>query len=411
MRAFTRAAIGCGLLLAAALIARPALALDCTVTPSACPQIGEVKTGLDFWGPMTFKDGGVVADRGRVIYATGQIVDDTATKFDAFLKSAGVQPGALVVFHSPGGSLGVGMEMGESIRKNSLRTAVGQAQPSSQSGNALAALLTAEPTSGVCASACSFAFLGGVHRTVPKGSLYGVHAADLETKALAGTDLLFLGQQLAALMSAYLEEMGIDPGLLPLLANYNSSQGQIDYMQAADMAKLKVTTAFNTVWSLVDDGGVIALVGSNPESSAVPGNNDDLILGCVGMPRRVVMRIDYLPEAYNAGELPGTAKSSPAAFTLLVGGFSLTGFKANSVANGQPTSINIATTDALAPLSMADLHHVTTTIAVTSPIATLLGGSDIVTFSFKGLVAPVGEVNFDLSDGRQEISDYVSDCQ
>ncbi len=270
MRAFIRGAMGGCLLLAAALVARPALAVDCTVTPSACPQIGGVTTGLDFWGPMTFKDGGNVADRGRVIYATGQIVADTATKFDAFLKSAGVQPGALVMLHSPGGTLVVGMQMGESIRNNSLRTAVGQLQASNQSGGTLVALLTAEPTSGVCASACSFAFLGEVHRTVSKGSLYGVHAADLETKTLAGTDLLFLGQQLAALMSAYLEEMGIDPGLLPLLAHYNSAQGQIDYMQAADMAKLKVTTAFNTVWSLVDDGGIIALVGSNPEIERGP---------------------------------------------------------------------------------------------------------------------------------------------
>jgi hypothetical protein len=410
MHAFTRGAIRCGLLLAAALLGRPALAVDCTVTPSACPQMGGVTTGLDFWGPMTFKDGGVVADRGRVIYATGQIMADTETKFEAFLKSASVQPGTLVMLHSPGGTLVVGMQMGETIRKDSLRTAVGQLQQSNQSST-LVALLTAEPTMGVCASACSFAFLGGVHRTVPKGSLYGVHAADLETKTLAGTDLLFLGQQLAALMSAYLEEMGIDPGLLPLLAHYNSAQGQIDYMQAADMAKLKVTTAFNTVWSLVDDGGIIALVGSNPESSAVPGNSDDLILGCVGTPRKVVLRVDYLPEAYNAGELPGTARSSPAAFTLLVAGFSLTGFKANSVVNGQPTLINIAATEALAPLSIADQHHVTTTIAVTLPVATLLRGSDIVTFSFKGMVTPIGEVNFDLTDGRQEISDYVSDCQ
>jgi hypothetical protein len=359
---------------------------------------------------MTFKDGGVVADRGRVIYATGQIVADSATKLEAFLKSAAVQPGALVMFHSPCGVLIVDMQMGETIRKNSLRAAVGHAQPSNQS-SMLVALLTAAPTKGVCASACSFAFLGGVRRSMPTGSLYGVHAADLDAKALAGADLLFLGQQLAALMSAYLEEMGIDPGLLPVLANYNSAQGQIDYMPTAQMAQLKVTTAFGTLWALVDDGGVIALVGSNPTSSAIPGNNDDLIFGCVGTPRQAVMRIDYLLEAYNAGELPGTARSSPAAFTLLVSGYSRTGFKTNAVTRGQQTLINIATSDALAPLSMADQHHVSTAIAVTSPIATLLKGSDILTFSFTGLETPVGEVNFDLTDGRQEISDIIADCR
>ncbi len=410
MHGFIRGVLWSGPLLAAALFARPALAVDCTVTPSACPQIGGVATGLDFWGPMTFKDGGAVPDHGHVIYATGQIVADTAAKFAAFLKSANVQSGTVVELHSPGGVLIQGMQMGESIRNASLRTAVGQAQPSNQS-TTLVALATAQPTKGVCASACSFAFLGGVHRSVPNGSLYGVHAADLDTKSLAGTDLLFLGQQLAALMSAYLQEMDIDPGLLPVLANYNSAQGQIDYMQPADMAKFKVTTSFSTIWSLIDDAGVIALVARNPASSSIPGNNDDLILGCIGTPRHVVMRIDYMPEAYNSGEAPGTPKSSPAAFTLLVSGFSLTGFKEANVTNSHPMLVNVANSDAIDRLNIADQHHVSTTLAMTSPIAALLEGSDVMTFAFKGSAASLGQVNFDLTGGKQEISDYIGDCQ
>jgi hypothetical protein len=45
------------------------------------------------------------------------------------------------------------------------------------------------------------------------------------------------------------------------------------------------------------------------------------------------------------------------------------------------------------------------------PVADLLKASDTLQFSFKGQVASVGQVNFDLTDGHQVISDYIAACQ
>jgi hypothetical protein len=249
--------------------------------------------------------------------------------------------------------------------------------------------------------------------TVPNGSLHGVHAAEISDVPATATlgDLYYFGQVTAAQTSAYLEEMGIDPGWLYVADQCAAGKNQILFLTAAQMTQFKATSAFTTQWTLLDDNGLIAVAGTNSESSAIPGSFDDLILGCVGTPRRLVMRVDYLPEAYNHGQLAGATRSSPTAFALLVSGFSLSGFKSNAVANNQPTLINVAAPEAVAPLSVADLHHVTTTIAVTPPVADLLKASDTLQFSFKGQLAPVGQVNFDLTDGHQVISDYTAACQ
>jgi hypothetical protein len=431
MNAFIRRATGSRLFMAAILLAA-SLSRAASQTPTStcydetksdpCTAIAGVTTGKDFCGPMTFRDGGVVPGYGRVIYVIGtfmsptsksdtNILDNSAQGFEDFLKTASVPPGALVVLHSPGGAVNAGFAIGETIRKNSLRTMVGQPQAPDTS-TPLKALATAAPGKGVCASSCSIAFLGGARRIVPNGSLYGVHAAEISNVPATATlgAIYYQGEVTAAQTSAYLEEMGIDAAWLYVADQCAAGANKILFLTAAQMTQLKATTAFTTQWTLLDDSGVIVVAGTNSDSSAIPGFSDDLILGCVGTPRRLVMRVDYLPEAYNHGEPAGAPRSSPTAFAPLVSGFSLSGFKTNTVANNQPMLINLTTTDALAPLSIEDQHHVTTTIAVTSPVADLLKASDTLQFSFKGQVSPVGQVNFDLTDGHQVINDYMAAC-
>lgn len=432
MNAFLRIAIGLSIVITAPLLAALAACAAQTETPApACiaeptsevPEIAGVPTGKDWWGPMTFKDGGVVPGYGHVIYAIGQInspssasdtniLDNSAKGFENFLASDGVKPGALVVLHSPGGSVNGGFAIGEAIRRNSLRTMVGQPQTPNGT-NALTALATSAPTKGFCASACTMAFLGGIHRTVPTGSIYAVHAAEWDQISQGETlaDIYYQGEETAAQTSAYLEEMGIDPSWLTIADQCAAGFGHIQFMTPKQMAQTKATTAFSTSWTLLDDAGVIALVGRNSESSAIPGYDDDLILGCVGKPRHVVMRVDYLPEAHNAGEPPGVVHSSPTAFVLMVANYSLSGFKANTVADNRPSVVDIPNSGTYAPLSVGDLHHVTTTIVVSSAVVDMLNGSDTLQFSFKGQISPVGQVNFDLTDGHQEIKDYIADCQ
>lgn len=429
MRAFVRGAMWL-LLAAAALAVHGAWAAPQAQTCAdetkfnTCSEIDGVPTGKNWCGAMKFTDGGIVAGYGRVIYAVGQInmpsskndtniLDNTPKAFQDFLTSARIKPGALVVLHSPGGSVLGGLQLGRLFHNNSLRTMVGQPR-AANSSTPLTALVTNAPAPGVCASACSMAFLGGTRRTVPNGSLYGVHAAevtDVPGNVTIG-GLYYAGQVTAMQTSTYLTQMGIDPSWLFMADRWcQAGQNQILFLSAAQMTQLKVTTGFTTDWQLADDHGIITLAGYNPDSSAIPGYADDLILACVGKPRQVVMRIDYLPEVYNAGELSGTRRSAPAAFTQLVSGYSLSGFKANTAANDQPALIDVAAAQTLAPLSVVDQHHVTTTIPVTAQIAGLLKGSDILTLSFEQQATPVGEVSFDLSAGTQEIGDYIAACQ
>lgn len=429
MDTFGKTATGVSLLVATALLAAsPAWAAttcydEAKIQNSDGSSILGVTTGQDFWGPMQFKDGGIVSGYGRVIYAVGQInspssktdtniLDNSAQGLQNFLTTAGVKPGALLVLHSPGGNTDGGFALGEVIRKYSLRTTVGQPQ-AANTQTALTKLASAAPAKGACISACSLAFLGGTYRTVPAGSLYGVHAAELPMVPQNATigAVYYGGEQMAAQTSAYLEEMGIDPSWLVQADQCAAGSNQVQFFSATQLAQTRSTTSFTTAWTLQDDAGQIQLVGTNPDSSAIPNYNDDLILGCLGTPRRVEMLIEYLPEAYNAGEVSANVRSTPADFAKLVSGFSLIGFKANSVANNQPTVLAVDKSDIVAQTAALDAHHVSATIVVTAAVVNLLKAVDTLQFSFAGQKAPVGQVNFDLSAGHQFINDYIAACQ
>jgi hypothetical protein len=414
-----------GLLLATSLLAAsPTWAANCHDERNG----SGVPTGDAFWKPMQFIDGGVVSGYGRVIYAVGEVEAATISTdngkqtlhyaaFDTFIKAKGIQAGALVVFHSPGGNVAGGFALGEAIRTNSLRTTVGQPQIPNAS-TPLTVLGSAAPAKGECDSSCSLAFLGGVRRTVPTGSLYGVHAAEQDaiSPIEPQAENFYSGEATAAVTSAYLEKMGIDPSWLRVAEACAAGFDQIQYLTPTQLAKTKTTTTFTTAWALSDDNDAIVVEGNNPDSSDIPDNHDDLIFACTGTPRGVKMRIDYLPEAYNAGEQGAGVRAAPADFIKLVSGYSLSGAKANGVTNTQPNVVNIAQSDVAAPLSVADAHHVTTTITLTSPVANLLNGSDTVSFSFNKQSTPVGQVvgqvKFDLSaEGHQFINDYSAACQ
>ena len=274
---------------------------------------------------MAFIDGGIVSGYGHVVYAVGQVNQPTVAtvngkrtvvfaQFEDALKKYNIQPGAVIVFHSPGGSVGGGFALGRAIRDHSLRTSVGQPQVADAS-SPLKALGSAAPVKGECDSACSLAFLGGICRTVPTGSLYGVHAA--EEGAVASPieppgEEFYSGEVIAGQTSGYLEKMGIDPSWLKAAEACAAGFQYIQYLSPAQLASTKTITAFTTSWGLVDNNGAIVVEGDNPESSAIPNSHDDLVFDCAGMSRSVVMRVDYLPEAYNAGEHSGGVRAAPA---------------------------------------------------------------------------------------------------
>jgi hypothetical protein len=92
------------------------------------------------------------------IVARGEIVKGDQSKLRAFLEAHPRHPAA-IAFHSPGGLAVEGMSIGYFIRKQGLATRVGDA--------------------ATCASACVFAFLGGVIREAAPSARLGVHMTSL----------------------------------------------------------------------------------------------------------------------------------------------------------------------------------------------------------------------------------------
>jgi hypothetical protein len=103
-----------------------------------------------------------------------------------------------VWLNSPGGNLFAGMQLGRVIRRHRASTHIIDSR-------------TLLP--GECYSACSLAFLGGVHRFIDNGARYGVHRAWLAGPT-AGDRAL--GQDLDGAVGAYIREMGVDGRLLDL---------------------------------------------------------------------------------------------------------------------------------------------------------------------------------------------------
>ncbi len=103
----------------------------------------------------------------RYIRAVGDIETYTAAQFRHFVDAYALQgQGLTVVFDSPGGDVIAGLRLGRAIRDLSFNTQVGFPQRLPRGG------YTIRP--GDCASACTFAFLGGIERYA-EDQVIGVH--------------------------------------------------------------------------------------------------------------------------------------------------------------------------------------------------------------------------------------------
>ncbi|ESY74658.1 hypothetical protein X743_05070 [Mesorhizobium sp. LNHC252B00] len=125
----------------------------------------------------------------------------------------------MIVFNSPGGNVGSALRLGRMIRAAGLDTLqVRQLQ---------------------CASACSLAFLGGVHRVAEPGSI-GVHRASLKpADGMSREEAKARVQLGTAAITSYVVEMGVDPKLIELASSYDKDD--IRYLSASEMAELRVT--------------------------------------------------------------------------------------------------------------------------------------------------------------------------
>ena len=159
------------------------------------------------------------ADNGLyVVLVQGNFAYDD--DLDAFSTQVRAHPQAIVTFDSPGGNIVKAMELGRLIRSYGLSTV--------------------QIRGLECESACSLAFMGGVFRSAEPGSI-GVHRSSfVPGSGLAAADAVSVVQQITANIMSYMSEMGVDPSLLQLALQYDSTD--IRYLSGSEMAKYRVTT-------------------------------------------------------------------------------------------------------------------------------------------------------------------------
>lgn len=141
------------------------------------------------------------------IYAYGEISSDTPQKFKYFIHENNINGGELYL-NSPGGNLLGGIALGEEIRAANLNTHIG----------ADAGIKNDVPmaSTGLCASACALAFLGGHFRYADTGSGYAVHRFFFPKSTSTEVDD---SQVLSAIISNYVNKMGIDNRFMILLSS------------------------------------------------------------------------------------------------------------------------------------------------------------------------------------------------
>jgi hypothetical protein len=132
-----------------------------------------------------------------IIYIDGEIRPNEGEILENEIVKHGITRYSTVYLNSPGGSLYGGMELGRVISRYGFSTVVGQAPAS---GDVIG-------PSGICFSACTFAYLGGKFRYFDSGSVFGVHRF-YSSEALPDAEAT--AQIASAEIISYLREVGIE---------------------------------------------------------------------------------------------------------------------------------------------------------------------------------------------------------
>lgn len=176
--------------------------------------------------PMRFSEGYSGGNCGRGlcawIAAEGEIEPDTTKKLQTFLRSWQVPlEGTWVTFNSPGGSLAGGLALGRFLRSHGISTRVGATGEEEVEG---AGRTFSTLSAGICASACTLAFMGGVEREAIEDSRIGIHQFSVSPRRLANEQAtLSAAQELVSELSTYAAEMGVSPSVITAASRVHSS--------------------------------------------------------------------------------------------------------------------------------------------------------------------------------------------
>lgn len=217
------------------------------------------------------------------IAAVGVITADTPNAFREFMLNLEF-PENTLIFHSPGGNLAAGLDLGREIRAKEISTRIGRTVRLDMELDHPCRSWVDFVLDGTCASSCGYAFFGGVDRFVDSRpyfntvrSVLGFHQfwkdpegsgmlTQSEVNALEGTTLS-AAQVLTGQIVLYTMDMGVDPRIVTLA----NSAGADDLFLPTpdDLAKLRIiTNAGLENWFLEPYGaGLVAAVRGGNKTS------------------------------------------------------------------------------------------------------------------------------------------------
>lgn len=162
------------------------------------------------------------------VYLSGVIDSDAPARFMAMMKSGQVPAGSNIYLNSPGGSLAAGLALGRLFRSGGMTTTIGRppfvsdSNPKSSRENV------------ICASACAYAYLGGMWRWAPTaGAPFGVHQFYLPKTTTANVGEI---EAASGTVVAYLHAMGINPDVFTLAST--AAPDHVVWLDGSEMLQL-----------------------------------------------------------------------------------------------------------------------------------------------------------------------------
>ncbi|MBZ0215415.1 MAG: hypothetical protein K8F25_02580 [Fimbriimonadaceae bacterium] len=220
---------------------------------------------------MEFQGGGndVRCRECAFIQATGEITTNTPAKFKLLLEKypRDIYGALRIRLSSPGGDLRSAIELGQMFRDNGNATEIGsdKADLNSDMHSAFGDGRTSVRTAGECASACAYAFLGGIERKIANGSRMGVHRFYRMDVIKNPTLPLFTGQDLAeeqritSALVLYAMQMGVSPEIVALASEAGPTEMRWVESDEARALKLSYSPREWQPWRIETyNGGVVA---------------------------------------------------------------------------------------------------------------------------------------------------------
>lgn len=194
------------------------------------------------------------------LLASGEIDADAAERLGHILDT---NVYGTIAFDSPGGNLQGGLALGVLIRDRGIHTRVAAAYFEEALVEGGGSEIRTRVNGAGCFSACAYAFMGGVSRTLEEGGQIGVHQfyGDGLDNAQATT------QAMTAVLSQYMRLMGVDREILDVASFTGSEEMTVIGVEDAVRYNLDNQHPLLASWQLIAmDGGEAAVAIAQQQS-------------------------------------------------------------------------------------------------------------------------------------------------